>query len=61
MGRAPATFKQNDVTRALRAAIAAGHKVRRVEIGPSGLIVMILDESEPEAMAPSRAADKIDL
>ena len=40
MGRGPLTFKQVDVTRALKAAIAAGIEVARVEIGRDGKIVM---------------------
>ena len=49
MARTPATFKQDDVTRALRAADAAGRKVRRVEIGRDGMIVLVMDEvPEPE-------------
>jgi hypothetical protein len=40
MSRAPATFKQRDVTRALKAIAAAGI-VARVEIDKSGKIVII--------------------
>jgi hypothetical protein len=39
-----ATFRQNDITRALRAAGAAGCEVRRIEINRDGKIVLVLTE-----------------
>ena len=41
MARGPCTFKQLDVTRALRAAAAAGMKVERYEIDRDGKIVVV--------------------
>jgi hypothetical protein len=41
MARAPATFRQQDVTRALRATVAAGIEVSRVEIDKEGKIVIV--------------------
>ena len=38
MGHGPATFKETDLTRALRAARKAGADVERVEIGRDGRI-----------------------
>lgn len=38
------TFKQQDVTRALRAADRAGVDVQRVEIDKEGKIVMVTDK-----------------
>jgi hypothetical protein len=32
MARAPSTFRQQDVTRAIRAAIAAGVDIARIEV-----------------------------
>jgi hypothetical protein len=47
MARAPSTFRQHDVTRAIRAAAAAGVKVARVEIDRDGKIVIVTaDEHE---------------
>jgi hypothetical protein len=37
----PVTFKQHDVSRALKGAAAAGLEVGRIEIDPSGKIVII--------------------
>ena len=50
MARAPSTFRQADVTRAVRAVVAAGCEVRRVEIDRDGKIVLIM--IEPSAVEP---------
>jgi hypothetical protein len=47
MARAPAIFRQADVTRAFRAAQAAGVRVARVEIDRDGKIVIVTAD-EPE-------------
>jgi hypothetical protein len=48
MARAPSTFRQQDVTRAIRAAKAAGVEIRRVEIARDGRIVIITStEAKP--------------
>lgn len=41
MARGPCTFRQQDVTRALRATVAAGIEVQRVEIDKDGKIVVV--------------------
>ncbi|TWB66549.1 hypothetical protein FBZ94_101222 [Bradyrhizobium sacchari] len=41
MSRGPSTFRQQDVTRALRAAAAAGIDIERVEIDKNGKIVVV--------------------
>jgi len=43
MPRAPLTFKQSDLTRALRAARAAGERVSRAEIDRDGKIVVVFE------------------
>lgn len=42
---APARFKQADLTRALKAAKAAGEKVQRFEIDAHGRIVVYTDKA----------------
>jgi hypothetical protein len=66
MSRAPSTFKQNDITRAVKAARAAGLDVVRTEIDRDGRIILIhqkdaapapVDEfSEWKARRDARAA-----
>lgn len=48
MARGPCTFKQQDVTRALKATVAAGIGVLRIEIDKDGKIVVITGPPVPE-------------
>jgi hypothetical protein len=47
MARGPLTFKQRDITRVLKAAVAAGHKVTRVEIAKDGNLFFVLNNEKP--------------
>ena len=44
MTRAPSTFRQQDVTRAVKAVTAAGVHIARIEIDKAGKIVIITAE-----------------
>ena len=44
MARAPSTFRQQDVTRAVKAVTAAGVHIARIEIDKAGKIVIITAE-----------------
>ncbi len=48
MSRGPCTFKQNDVTRAVKAVVAAGVEVARVEVDKDGRIVVVAGKSVPD-------------
>lgn len=45
MARARCTFRQRDVTAALKAAVAAGVPVRSVKISAEGSIEVVIDRS----------------
>jgi hypothetical protein len=50
MSRAPFTFRQQDVTRAVKAVAAAGVGIARVEIDKTGRITIIALGAEPHAV-----------
>lgn len=43
MATRPASFKQSDLTRAVRGVAAAGMRVGRVEIDPNGKIIVMAE------------------
>jgi hypothetical protein len=47
MSRAPSTFRQQDVTRAVKAVTAAGVGIARVEIDKAGKITIIALKADP--------------
>jgi hypothetical protein len=53
--RGPNAFKQRDLTRAIRAARAAGEDNARIEIDKDGKIVVIL--GKPQVPAPELVSD----
>jgi len=48
MARAPSTFKQGDVTRAVKGAFAAGAQSVRVEVDREGRIIVIASKTDLE-------------
>jgi len=48
MSRAPSNFRQQDVSRAIKAAKIAGLDVIRVEVDKSGKIVVVVKDGETE-------------
>jgi len=47
MARAPSAFRQQDVTRAVKAVTAAGVHIARIEIDKAGKIVIITGGGTP--------------
>jgi hypothetical protein len=48
MSRARSTFRQQDLTKAVKAVAVAGVDIRRIEIEPGGKIVIIVGNGELE-------------
>jgi hypothetical protein len=49
MSRGPQTFRQRDVTKAVKAVVAAGMTVAVVKVQPDGTIVVSVGESDKNA------------
>jgi hypothetical protein len=47
MARAPSTFRQADVTKAVKAVRSAGVDIMRVELTKDGSIVIVTREAQP--------------
>jgi hypothetical protein len=60
MSRGPQTFKQGDVTKALKAAEKAGFKVNRFEIDRAGKIVIVAGRPDSAAEASNSDANEWD-
>jgi hypothetical protein len=58
MSRGQQTFRQGDVTRALRAVRKAGVEVLRVEVDRDGEIVVVVGNQDNNAKAAGRQVDR---
>jgi hypothetical protein len=54
MSRAPSTFRQADVTKAVKAVVAAGVDIARIEIDAAGKIVIVTGKPEAQDSDASR-------
>jgi hypothetical protein len=59
MARAPSTFRQQDVTKAVKAVAAAGMHIARIEIDKAGKIVIITGGTNDQ-LAESTEANEWD-
>jgi hypothetical protein len=54
MSRVPSTFRQADVTKAVKAVVAAGVDIARIEIDKAGKIVIVAGKPEAQDSDASR-------
>jgi hypothetical protein len=54
MSRVPSTFRQADVTKAVKAVVAAGVDIARIEIDAAGKIVIVTGKPEAQDSDASR-------
>jgi hypothetical protein len=60
MSRGPLSFRQTDVARAIKGAVAAGLTVQRVEVDKTGRIIVIVAEpGKAEADTGANEWDRI--
>jgi hypothetical protein len=61
MARSPSTFRQQDVTKAVKAVAAAGVHIARVEIDKAGKIVIIMGcpSSQPSEKTEPNEWDRV--
>ena len=57
MARGPCTFRQHDVTRALRATVAAGIEVQRIEINKDGKIIVVTGKPKEDIQEDETTED----
>lgn len=53
MPRSASKFKQGDLTRAVKGAVAAGVKIAQVEIDASGKIILIAENGNRQPIRPA--------
>lgn len=55
--RGPCNFRQRDMMAAVKAVVAAGCQVHRVEVDPSGKIVVVTTQGAPTSSEPAHIPD----
>jgi hypothetical protein len=60
MSRGQQTFKQSDVTKAIKAAVKAGIAVERVEINRDGKIVIVTSKTEDAVIGDNEEKNEWD-
>jgi ATP-dependent exoDNAse (exonuclease V) alpha subunit len=58
MSRGPCTFKQSDITKAVKAVVAAGVQVERVEVDKDGKISVVTAKPTESATASGNELDR---
>jgi hypothetical protein len=59
MARGHCTFRQSDVTKAVKAVVAAGVEVARVEVDADGRIVVVAGKPTPDEGREGNQWDRI--
>lgn len=59
MARSPSTFRQRDLTAAVKAMVAAGQKVARVEVDKDGRIVLLVGDPETKRRSDGETPDDL--
>lgn len=60
MSRGPCTFRQRDLTAAVKAVVAAGREVERVEVDKDGKIVVVTGKPAETGEATGQGSNEWD-
>jgi hypothetical protein len=59
MSRRQLTFRQNDVARAIKGAVAGGLTVQRIEVDKAGKIIVVVSETDKTEPPSSNSWDTL--